>query len=192
MPELFVVLGQKLGLPVTLSDAPRHYFAKFKKDNGEWTNVEVTSFGGQTDEHYIQKLDIPQLAMDNKLWLQTLTHKQSAVLLFEPLEEYYHASNQPDRLLALTDLILKFDPKNVSVMIYRGDAFAQLSDDRYLRYGAPNHIPRSMLADYQHLESQNQQMFAQAMSLGWQPETAQHRMKYMQSIQQAQSRQGGG
>lgn len=192
MPELFVVLGQKLGLPVTLSDAPRHYFAKFQKDDGTWTNVEVTSYGGQTDAHYMQKLDIPKLAMDNKLWLQTLTHKQAAVLMFEPLEQYYKTTNQPDRQLALTDVILKFDPKNVSVMIYRGDAFAQLSDDRYLRYGSPSHIPRLMFADYERLERENQQMFAQAMSMGWQPESAEHRVKYMQSIQQAQLRQGGG
>ena len=35
MPVLFVILGQKLGLPITLAIAPNHVFAKYKRDNGE-------------------------------------------------------------------------------------------------------------------------------------------------------------
>lgn len=192
MPVLFVVLGQKLALPVTLSMAPKHEFAKFRKDNGEWTNVEVTSYGGQTDQHYVEKLDITPLALANKIWLQTLTRKQSALLLFQPLAEYYYQTRQPERELALTELLLKYEPKNVSLIVLRGDAYAQLSDKRYKRYGSPNKIPRAMLADYQRLEHENQLMFDQAESMGWEPETVEHRTKYMQSIQQAKTRQRGG
>jgi regulator of sirC expression with transglutaminase-like and TPR domain len=40
MPVMYVVLAQKLGLPVTLSTAPYHVFAKFRMDDGDWTNLE--------------------------------------------------------------------------------------------------------------------------------------------------------
>ncbi|HEV2681404.1 MAG TPA: hypothetical protein VGV14_12950, partial [Rhodanobacter sp.] len=180
MPVMFVILGQKLGLPITLSTGPLHDFAKFRKDDGTWTNLEVTSYGGMTEQHYIERLGIPPLAVKNKVWLQTLTQKQSAMVIIDTLAEFYYSTNQPEKLLALTDVMLKADPKNVRVMIYRGDGFAQLSDKRY---GSPKNIPASSRSDYLSLENANQAIFAQADALGWQGETPEHKAAYVKWIQ---------
>jgi regulator of sirC expression with transglutaminase-like and TPR domain len=190
MPVMFVILGQKLGLPVTLSTGPLHDFAKFRKSNGEWTNLEVTSYGGMTEQHYIERLGIPPLAVKNKVWLQTLTQKQSALVIIDTLAEFYYSTNQPEKLLALTDVMLKADPKNVRVMIYRGDAFAQLSDKRYKRYGSPKNIPVFMRSDFLALEHANRAIFAQADALGWQGETPEHKAAYVKWIQHLKA-QGG-
>lgn len=45
MPVLFVILGQKLNLPMTLANAPNHVFVKYRRDDGEWMNVEATTGG---------------------------------------------------------------------------------------------------------------------------------------------------
>jgi regulator of sirC expression with transglutaminase-like and TPR domain len=43
MPILFVILGQRLGLPVTLALAPRHVLVKFKDETHQaWRNFEAT------------------------------------------------------------------------------------------------------------------------------------------------------
>jgi len=187
MPVLYVILGQKLGLPVTLSTAPMHVFAKFRKDDGTWTNLELTSYGGQTDAHYIERDSISPEALAHGVYLQTLTRKQSAGLIMETLVEFYHETNQPERELALTDLLLKARPKDVTEMIYRGDAFAELSDKRYKRYGSPKNIPAAKRADFINLETNNQAMFAKAENLGWTPETPEHKAAYLQWIQQAKA-----
>jgi regulator of sirC expression with transglutaminase-like and TPR domain len=43
MPILLVVLGQKIGLDITIASAPQHVFAKFRKDDGSWVNIEATN-----------------------------------------------------------------------------------------------------------------------------------------------------
>jgi regulator of sirC expression with transglutaminase-like and TPR domain len=187
MPVLFVILGQKLGLPVTLSTAPMHVFAKFRKDDGTWTNVELTSYGGQTDEHYQQRMGISSSAMDHHIYLQTLTRKQSAQVIMEMLVEHYYETKQAEQQLALTDLLLNANPNDIPVMIFRGDAFAQLSDQRYKRYGSPKNIPAAKRSDYLGLEYNNQATFAHAEALGWTPETPEHKAAYLQWIQQVKA-----
>jgi regulator of sirC expression with transglutaminase-like and TPR domain len=187
MPVLFVILGQKLGLPVTLSTAPMHVFAKFRKDDGTWTNLELTSYGGQTDEHYQERMDISESAILHHLYLQPLTRKQSAQVIMDVLVEYYHQTQQAEQELALTDLLLHANPTDISAMIFRGDAFAQLADQRYKRYGDPENIPKSKWNDYIRLEHNNQAMFVRAETLGWTPETQKHKSDYLKLIQQVKA-----
>ncbi|HEY0198140.1 MAG TPA: transglutaminase family protein [Rhodanobacter sp.] len=183
MPVLYVILGQKLGLPVTLSTAPMHVFAKFRKDDGTWTNLELTSYGGQTDEHYRERMGISPTAMAHHVYLQTLTRQQSAQVIMEMLVEHDYETHQAEQLLALTGLLLKANPNNIPALIYRGDAYSQLSDQRYKRYGSPELIPVSKRRDYVNLERSNQAMFARAEALGWTPETPEHKAAYLQWIQ---------
>lgn len=188
MPVMFVILGQKLGLPVTLSTAPMHVFAKFRKDDGTWTNLEITSYGGQTDAHYQERMGISPSAMAQHTYLQTLTRRQSAQVIMETLvEHYYFQTKQYEQVLALTDLLLQADPNNVPILLFRGDAFSRLSDQRYKRYGASKNIPAKKRDDYEALEQNNRALFARADALGWAPETPEHEAAYLQWIQQAKA-----
>jgi regulator of sirC expression with transglutaminase-like and TPR domain len=192
MPVMFVILGQKLGLPVTLSTAPLHVFAKFKKDNGQWQNIEVTSYGTISDLHYQQQMTIPPLAMQNKLWLQTLTRKQSALVIIETLVEFYDRTNQPERELTLTSMVLHDYPQDVAALIYRGKAFVQLYKKRYEKYGPLRNIPPAMQADAQEIGSSINETFARVDALGWVDETPEHKAAYLKSIQDRKASQQGG
>jgi len=48
MPILFLALGQRLGLTMTLAEAPLHVFVKYTDDDGAVWNLEATSGGGVT------------------------------------------------------------------------------------------------------------------------------------------------
>jgi hypothetical protein len=192
MPVLFAILGQKLGLPVTLSTAPMHEFAKFRKDNGQWQNIEVTSYGTISDLHYQEQMAIPPLAMANKLWLQTLTRKQSAMVILETLVEFYHYTNQPERELTLTAWILHDYPQDMPALLYRGQAFVQLYKKRYEKYGLPRNIPPAMRADAEEIGSSINETFGKADALGWMDETPEHKAAYLKSIGQLKASQQGG
>jgi regulator of sirC expression with transglutaminase-like and TPR domain len=192
MPVMFVILGQKLGLPVTLSTAPLHVFAKFKKDSGQWQNIEVTSYGTITDLHYEQQMAIPPLAMQNKLWLQTLTRRQSALVIIETLVEFYDKTQQPERQLTLTAWVLHNYPQDVAALIYRGKAFVQLYQKRYEKYGLPRNIPPAMQADAEEIGSSINETFARVDALGWVDETPEHKAAYLKSIQDRKASQQGG
>jgi regulator of sirC expression with transglutaminase-like and TPR domain len=56
MPILFLTLGQRIGLNLTLAEAPLHVFVKYTDASGKVWNLEPTSGGGFTrDQWYRQK-----------------------------------------------------------------------------------------------------------------------------------------
>jgi len=78
MPLLFVILGQKLGIPVTLTTAPGHLYVKFRGDNGQWYGVETTSGGGWAEDDWQQK-QFPTLtpqAIANAIYMQPLKSRR--------------------------------------------------------------------------------------------------------------------
>ncbi|MFC3656488.1 transglutaminase-like domain-containing protein [Xanthomonas hyacinthi] len=59
MPIAIVLLGQKLGLPMTLTTAPYHLIAKYgDEEQGAWTNLDATSGLFHPDSGYEQALKI--------------------------------------------------------------------------------------------------------------------------------------
>jgi regulator of sirC expression with transglutaminase-like and TPR domain len=76
MPILLVILGQKLGLDVTLATAPLHVLAKFRNDQGQWINIEATSFGTKRDANYQQELGITPKAMVSGIYLRPLSQRE--------------------------------------------------------------------------------------------------------------------
>lgn len=193
MPVLFVVLGQKLGLPVTLSTAPLHDFAKFKRDNGDWMNVEVTSYGTKTDEHYAQELSITPRALANGIYLRTLNRRGDVLVIADTLMQYYRHHRPADQQLALTTLVLLHDSKDVSAWVWRGDAYGQMIDDRFIkRFGSEQNIPSSERASFAVLDQNNQQMFRRAEMLGWTPPIPEEDAAYLKRVQRVKAQQHGG
>jgi regulator of sirC expression with transglutaminase-like and TPR domain len=191
MPVMYTVLAQKLGLPVTLSNAPRHVFAKFRMDDGDWTNLEITSYGGQTEQHVIERNGISPTAVGNHLWSRVLTKKQSAIVIMHTLAEHYERSGQLEKGLALTQLFLREDPKDITSLVWRGDLFCKLSDQRYKKYGNFRNIPASQRPDFDALENNCVLDHDKATELGWVNETPEHKAQYLEMVNQVKSSHGG-
>lgn len=191
MPVMYVVLAQMLGLPATLSTAPRHVFAKFRKDDGAWTNLEVTSYGGQTEQHVIERNGISPTALANHVWSRVLTKKQSAIVIMQTLVEYYTQSAQFEKGLAITEQFIKEDPKNITNFASRGDLFCKLSDQRYKKYGSHQNIPASLRPDFDALENNCALDHAKADEFGWVIETPEQQAKYLEMVKQVKDSHGG-
>jgi len=192
MPVLFVVLGQKLGLPVTLSTAPTHDFAKFRRDSGAWMNMEVTSYGTKTDQSYEQELRITPRAVQTGIYLQTLTRKQSVLVMVNTLMEFYRHHRSPEQRLALTTVVLTTDPKFVAGWLWRGQAYYGMVDEKFKRFGSVANIPQQMRDGYMVLNQNAEMMFQRASDLGWAPETPEQDAEYLKYIQKAKASQQGG
>jgi regulator of sirC expression with transglutaminase-like and TPR domain len=194
MPVLFVVLSQKLGIEATLSNAPTHEFARLRKDDGTWLNVEATSFGTKSDLHYQQELGITNRAIETGIYLHTLTKKQDILVMVGTLEQYYRHNRHADEQLGLTTLVLMTDPKDVDAWLWRGDAYARIIEDKFIKkYGSVEKIPPSDQQNYNVLHTNNLRMFERAEELGWVEETEQHKDDYLKMIQKvkAKNQQGG-
>lgn len=81
MPIAIVLLGQKLGLPVTMTTAPYHLIVKYGDEEiGQWTNLEATSGRFYADSGYEQALRIPSEAIKNDTFMRPYTQKESVAI----------------------------------------------------------------------------------------------------------------
>ncbi len=80
MPLLHVILGEKLDWPIYPVLAPKHFFVRYipeKPIPGFQENIDATVGGGYVpDERYQTDFQIPEKAIENGVYLRTLTKKE--------------------------------------------------------------------------------------------------------------------
>ena len=187
MPIAFLVIGQRLGLPLTITMAPYHLIVKYgDEEQGQWTNFEATSGLFHSDGEYEQAMSIPPVATRNEIYLRPFTQRETvAVFATASLLPYYREKKQPERLLAATDLILKANPKDVYAMTYRGDAYYLLTERRFKsKYTRAEQIPANLRAEYMDYTKQNNAWYEKAEALGWQQWGPKEKQQYLQLFNQ--------
>ena len=192
MPILVVILGQRLGLTITLTTAPEHVFAKFADDSIQnWVNVEATGGGYKRDETYVRDTGISQTALDNEIYLRPLHPHEAVGVIASTLMEYYAREGNGDGLMEVADLALAANPKDTVAMIWKANASYLLIQSRYQRkYPNAADIPPELAPDFQQLSRENLAWFAKAEALGWAQKTPDQEASYLESIKREKSRRG--
>lgn len=192
MPVLFVILGQRLGLPVALATAPNHVLVKFADDTQQaWVNVEATAGGFKYDSSYERETGISAKAIENELYLRPLTPREGVGVIASTLMEYYGAKKDGDNLMAVADLALAANPKDPVALVWKANAYYLQLRQRYVaKYPNAADIPPAQVADYQRLSRENLAWFAKAEALGWVQKTPEQEANYIQSIQREKARRG--
>jgi len=190
MPFLFVILGQRLGLDVTAATATVHVFVKYRDETGVWYNLETTSGATPARDVWIrQQLPMTDEAVANGVYLQPLTKKETVALMAEALTEYFVNQHEFEKVIALSDLILAYYPRDVSVMIRMSNAYYELLNKYYFqKYRSPNNIPDRARGYFGYLSENNRRWAAKAQALGWREWRREDDEKYLQSIKEAKSK----
>lgn len=184
MPILVAILGQRLGLAMTLATAPEHVLVKFIDDEGRYLNVEATAGGFKYDSSYERETGITPTAIRNEIYLRPLTLRESVGVMASTLMEHYAAQSRGDDLLAVADMALAVNPKDVVAIIWKANAYYIQLQQRYVsRYPTPTDIPTAMSEDYAHLSQNNLAWFSKAEALGWAAPGVDKERNYLQSIE---------
>lgn len=94
MPMLVLILGERLGLDVTLSTAPLHVFVKFTDDaSGQTWNFEATSGGFARDSHMRQEMPMSDQAIANGVYMKALSRREALAVMAST----NHGPPEPDR-----------------------------------------------------------------------------------------------
>src|SRR3546814_7468564 len=90
MPVLHIILAEKLGLNVHLSTAPLHMFVRYTNpQNQRDLSIEPTSGGYPTrDVWYRENLPMSDMAVEQGLYLKTLTKRESIAHMATTVMEY--------------------------------------------------------------------------------------------------------
>lgn len=190
MPLLFIVLGQRLGIDVTASTAPKHLLVKWKNEAGTWINLEATSGADPARDVWIRsQMPMTDQAIANGVYLQPLTKKETVAVMATTLAEYYLQQQKHEKAIAIADLVLEYHPKNVGMMTLKAAAYGRLTRRLFAeKYPSPSHIPVNQRNYYHYLAQNNRLWFAKAEALGWREETKEQDARYLQTIDQARQR----
>lgn len=195
MPAALVLLGQKLGLPTTMTTVPYHLVVKYgDEEQGAWTNLDATSGLFHDDGGYVHALNISETALDNGVFLRPYTQRESVALFATAvLLPHYLRAGQPARALEVADLILEADPKDVVAMTLKANAYALLVDQRFRsRYPLAEQIPSAEQSEFLFYNGQIAAWRAKAEALGWREWTQADWDKYLNNFNQQKSNQQGG
>ena len=193
MPLLFVILGQKLGIPVTLTKAPSHLYVKFQGDNGEWHGVETTSGGGWADDAW-QQTQFPSLtvaAIRSGIYLQPLTRTETASVIVEPLLDIYEGQKSmeaEDARVKLALLLIDRYPKSIVAIVHAYFGYLGLRQRIFVdKYPHPSYIPPNLEARFRQIESGWSHWGNKAKALGYAPSTPAMEAAYRERIRQARA-----
>ncbi len=188
MPILFLALGQKLGLDLSLSTAPAHVLVKFtESETGRTFNVEATSGGGLArDEWYRQQMPMTDEAVAKGIYLQKLSNKESAAVIATLLAEHYYAQNQFDKAIKVFKIVLEAYPKSIYSILKTGSAYYQiLNRDFFQKYKHLNQMPPPIRERFEYYRGQNRYFFSKADSLGWQEPPKTRKDQYLNRTKNA-------
>jgi len=124
MPVLYVILGERLGMPISAVRAPNHFFVRYlpKEAPPTWeANIEATSGGGySSDREYTMDMTIPKVGITKGMYLRTLTKKEYlASLLLLNVSEYVELKNF-DKAERYAALALRYDSTLATAVWARG------------------------------------------------------------------------
>lgn len=193
MPIFFAILAQRIGLHVTLATAPNHLLVKVKLDDGQWKNIEATSGSTLTDQEYMKRFQITPEAVQNGLYLRPLTMREAVVDMATPFLDNYAKHHSPERIMAMVDLMLSYEPKDVSALMLKALAYDKQVTLHYRnKYPDPRQLSPEQQADYHALMDGYFKIAGQLQAMGWHRRSAEQDQEYMQAIQQAKAAENGG
>jgi regulator of sirC expression with transglutaminase-like and TPR domain len=190
MPLLVVLLGQRLGIDVTVATAPKHILVKWKNEAGAWINLEATSGTNPARDVWIrQQMPMTDEALANGIYMQPLTRTETLAVIANTLAEHYLAKEEYEKSIAIADIVLERYPKAAETMVLKAVAFGRLTRQKFMaKYPSPAQIPPAERGYFQYLSDNNHRWFAQAEALGWREERAQDEQRYLETVDQARQR----
>ncbi len=171
MPILFQLLGERLGLRVTLAEAPLHLFVKYTDDDGKEWNLEATSGGGFTrDLWYRQKLPMTDQAVEIGTYLRPLSREELIATMAAYLVEHYLSTGDYRKAAVSADVLLGHYPNSAYLLTKKGTAYYGLLQTEVIgKYKRVEDIPAEMRKQADVWYRENTVAFERAEALGWSP-----------------------
>ena len=171
MPTLFLLLGERLKLDVSLSTAPLHMFVRYTDPEGRAFNIEATSGANLARlAWYREKLPMSDRAIESGVYMRTLTKREAVAHMASTVMDWLITEGRFEDAIAVADVILEHYPLDAYVMVKRGTTYGDLLRTEFVqRYATPTDVPVDLRSRYQMLAMRNAQDFARAEALGWEP-----------------------
>ncbi|MEK9628883.1 MAG: SUMF1/EgtB/PvdO family nonheme iron enzyme [Nitrospinota bacterium] len=109
---LYLILGQKLDLPLYGVPLPNHFFARYKKGNQQ-INIEATEMGITLPNSFYRQRYLPPSEKNSSYFLSNLNHKQSLGAYFSNVGMVYYQNKKIERAVFYLNLSTKINPGSI-------------------------------------------------------------------------------
>jgi len=125
LPYLYKILAEEMGIAAYLAFAPNHIYIKSYSEKTGWYNTELTSGTFPIDAWIMASGYVTVEAIQNGLYMDTLSTKQSvANCLVDLAQGYQHkfGKDNPDFVVKCCNTCLQYHPTNVNAMLTKAEA----------------------------------------------------------------------
>jgi regulator of sirC expression with transglutaminase-like and TPR domain len=170
MPILFLILGDRLGLDLSLASSPDHFFVRFAAPDGRVWNLETTSgaLPARTD-WYRENGPISDRALETGFYMRSLPRREAVAMMAIIVVEHLYKAQCWSEASGVCEPILAICPRSCALVmaaeVYGRMHMAEFEE----RYPIPFLIPEHARARKLML-MRNNSLYAAAERLGWQPD----------------------
>lgn len=172
MPVLFLILAEKLGVSMALSQAPDHFLLQYRHKSGRIFNLEATSGAlPARTEYYRENFLMSERSIESGLYLKWLPKREAIAALAAEVTVHLREQRRFAELIKLAELILQHAPTDIHAMLSLGSACGHLLKSEFEdKYPTPILIPAHLRSRHMMLAERNHSLFHAAEALGWQEE----------------------
>lgn len=137
MPLVYMLVAERLDYPVKAVRAPNHFFCRYITNKQPFKiNIEATSGVQVSDICYIEDMQIPRDAYQNKVYLSNMSKREYIGSLLCIIAGYYLSKHDENNAVLYFEKGVELDPKNteamqVMVAIYMHDYTVYSTIDSY-------------------------------------------------------------
>jgi hypothetical protein len=193
LPFLYKIICEELGEPAWLAMAPNHMYIKLWSKNTGWYNTELTSGYFPIDAWIMASGYIHLNAVQNRLYMDTLSAKQSIAVCLVDLAKGFEKKAGKDGstefVRKCTDLALQHYPNYVNALLLKAETMKVVFEQKAKSMGAKSPAdafsnPSAKAAFdemeklYFNIHQLGYRTMPKDMYLSWLAELKEHKEKY--------------
>ena len=109
---LYLILGQKLNIPLFGVPLPNHFFVRYEKDNNQ-INIEATEGGISFPDSFYQQRYLPYSEKGHPYFLKNLNAKKTLGAYFSNIGMVYYQNQKVDQAIFYLQLSTKINPSSI-------------------------------------------------------------------------------
>lgn len=190
MPLLYLMIAEQMGAKAELSLAPQHSFVQFADNNNRMMNFETTSGMMVSNTWLAQSGFITAQALQNKTYLDTLSHRQLyAQMLGDLLLGYLSKFPYDDFAEQMRQKILQINPNNLTAQIVDANRKRQMALEKIKAAGKPKEEELHNYPDAYGAYQDMQTAIEKVNKTGYQDMPKEAYQKWLTSIEQEKKKQ---
>lgn len=175
MPFLFLAVGERMGVEMNVTTAPRHVFIQFDNPKtGKVEHLETTS-GAQPQRIVWQRQVMPvtDRSLETGMYHQRLNKRQQVAVMAEALlHKAYEDGDHQERLELAALMLAEFPEADVALLHTMGAYRDLIRTEIAPLYRSPQEMPPVIYQQYVTWARLHDEAEAKLWNLGWQPAQA--------------------